>query len=110
MTRTFIETSSLKRFIDDRGIGGDSLLREIQASIMEDPERGALIPGTGGTRKLRVADESRGKGKRGGFRVIYFDLADREKTYLLLIYQKGRQDNLSQDEKEEIRNLVRVLK
>jgi hypothetical protein len=39
---------------------------------MINPEAGALIRGTGGLRKLRFADERRGKGKRGGLRVIYY--------------------------------------
>jgi mRNA-degrading endonuclease RelE of RelBE toxin-antitoxin system len=39
---------------------------------MLNPEAGDTIPGTGGLRKVRFADERRGKGKRGGLRVIYY--------------------------------------
>jgi hypothetical protein len=49
----------------------DSFVR-LQRLLMLDPEAGDVIPGTGGLRKLRFADERRGKGKRGGLRVIYY--------------------------------------
>lgn len=41
-----------------------------QNLLMLQPEDGDLIPGRGGLRKLRFADARRGKGKRGGLRVI----------------------------------------
>jgi len=50
----------------------DSAFLRLQRLLMVNPEAGALIPGTGGLRKLRFADERRGKGKRGGLRVIYY--------------------------------------
>ena len=44
----------------------------IQSDLLTDPHRGDVVPGLGGIRKARVADPSRGKGKRGGFRYMYF--------------------------------------
>ncbi len=46
----------------------DDAFQRLQRLLMLKPEAGALIPGTGGLRKLRFADERRGKGKRGGLR------------------------------------------
>jgi hypothetical protein len=49
----------------------DESFREFQKMLMQNPESGDVIEGTGGLRKVRYADEKRGKGKRGGLRVIY---------------------------------------
>lgn len=77
---------------------------------MEDPSCGRIIQGTGGLRKTRIGDESRGKGKRGGFRVIFLDLPHVERTYLLAIYDKNEKDDISSDEKKILRDLVAKLK
>ena len=50
----------------------DESFSALQDLLMLHPEAGDLIPGTGGLRKLRFADKRRGKGKRGGLRVIYY--------------------------------------
>jgi hypothetical protein len=50
----------------------DAALLELQQSLMSNPEAGRVIQGTGGLRKVRVPDPRRGKGKRGGLRVIYY--------------------------------------
>lgn len=68
------------------------------------------MQGTGGLRKLRMADAGRGKGKRGGLRVIYLDLPDAERTYLLALYDKGEKADISADEKKGLRELVKILK
>lgn len=76
--------------------------------IAANPEAGDVIPDTGGVRKVRWARA--GSGKRGGTRVVYFyHNADRP-LYLLLVYAKGRQENLSPDEKRDVRKLAGVLK
>jgi hypothetical protein len=50
----------------------DDAFQRLQVLLMLNPDTGDVIPGTGGLRKLRFADERRGKGKRGGLRVIYY--------------------------------------
>jgi hypothetical protein len=52
----------------------DDEYRELQLFLAVQPEAGEVMPGTGGFRKLRWADQRRGKGKRGGLRVIYYHL------------------------------------
>jgi len=50
----------------------DEQYRKLQNALAAAPELGGVIPGTGGFRKLRWADARRGKGRRGGLRVIYY--------------------------------------
>lgn len=59
--------------------------------IAANPEAGDLIKGSGGCRKVRWA--ASGRGKRGGARVIYFNVLD-ETIWLLIAYTKGKFDNL----------------
>ena len=108
MKRLFIEAKWFTvELAECKSLG---LLENIQALILEDPERGDLIQGTGGVRKLRAADPSRGKGKRGGYRILYLDLPDRDHTHLLLLYDKGSADNITADEKRAIKALVDQIK
>ncbi|HAH06123.1 MAG TPA: hypothetical protein DCM05_06280 [Elusimicrobia bacterium] len=107
MQRTFVETSSFQRKVDKEGPG---TLRLIQAELLRNLEAGQLIQGTGGLRKARIADPGRGKGKRGGYRVIYLDLPRVERTCLLALYDKDEKDDISPEEKRILRSLVVALK
>ena len=73
---------------------------------MLQPEFGDLIPETGGLRKIRWAESGRGKGKRGGLRIIYYWYARRSLIYLLVMYSKSDRDDLSAEEKKTLRKLV----
>jgi hypothetical protein len=76
--------------------------------IAGNPEAGAVIPDTGGVRKVRWSRA--GIGKRGGVRVIYF-YHDRDRPlYLLMVYAKARQEDLDPDEKRAVRELAVLLK
>ena len=109
MRRVFVYAPLIHRQIaefDD----SETISRRIENEILNSPEVGDIVPGTGGVRKFRLADESRGKGKRGGIRVLYLDLPHVEKTHLLFLLRKGDADDIATDEKKMIRNLVMVLK
>jgi mRNA-degrading endonuclease RelE of RelBE toxin-antitoxin system len=82
----------------------DEAFREMQNAILQNPELGQSIPGTGGLRKLRWA--AQGKGKRGGIRVIYYYFAAKRMVLLLLVYSKNVQDDLSPEQKKMLRELV----
>ena len=69
MKAIFIELPPFERH--RQGYLNDENFRAFQKMLMDNPEAGDVIEGTGGLRKLRYADEKRGKGKRGGLRVIY---------------------------------------
>lgn len=76
--------------------------------IAANPEAGDVIPDTGGVRKVRWTRA--GSGKRGGTRVIYFYYDAGRPLYLLLVYAKAHQGNLSPDEKREVRKFAAILK
>lgn len=72
-----------------------------------DPEKGTLIKGAGGIRKIRWAT-GKGGGKRGGLRVLYH--YDEEQIVLLVtLFKKADQENIDAGEKEELRNLIQQL-
>lgn len=109
MRRVFVYAPLIQRRLaefDD----SEAKSREIENEILNNLEVGDIVPGTGGVRKFRLADESRGKGKRGGIRVLYLDLPHVEKTHLLFLLKKGDAADISADEKKVIRELVANLK
>ena len=71
----------------------DDELAAIQDEILDDPRRGDLIPGGRGLRKLRAA--IKGRGKRGGARVIYYVWDERDRCYLIFAYAKNVQGDLT---------------
>lgn len=101
----FIETSIFTRKI--REIATDDELKSLQGELIEQPNKGDLIQGTGGLRKVRMATGSRGKS--GGARVIYF-LATAEVIYLVLAYAKGEKESLTNAEKATLKSLTSQLK
>ncbi|PWU17929.1 MAG: hypothetical protein C5B49_08030 [Bdellovibrio sp.] len=107
MNRIFIELPPFRRYLDDLQ-EGDDLLKEIQEALLEDPELGDVIPGTGGLRKMR--HKGKGKGKSGGYRITYLHRPDVEKVYLIVLYAKNEQENLSEGEKRVLKHLVETLK
>lgn len=75
--------------------------------MLLDPKTGAVMKDTGGIRKMRFAFEHRGKS--GSVRIIYIDFEVYEKIYLLTAYPKNEKDNLSKAERNDLRELVKVL-
>lgn len=108
MKRTFRETPTFTQKVES--VGGAELLKAIQDAILENTSVGNTIAGTGGLKKFRIADPSRGKGKRGGLRIIYLDLPDRERTYLLYLYDKDEAEDLTNEEKRPLKALVTQIK
>src|SRR4051812_6010626 len=108
MWKTFIETEEFTSWVSE--YMPDEGLAKLQQDLSSDPDKGVVIPGCGGLRKLRVADPGRGKGKRGGARVIYLHLDETDTIHLITIYGKGQRDDLSAGEKRLYRQLVQLLK
>lgn len=101
----FIETPIFTRMVTD--LLSEDEYRELQNVLVEFPERGDLIRGGGGIRKLRHA--AQGRGKSGGVRVIYYWAKDADQIYLLAVYPKSRKDTLSDQETAILRKLVKEL-
>ncbi len=85
-------------YLDDEG------LRDLQSVLLKDPKAGDVIKATGGIRKLRFA--ARGKGRRGGVRVIYYYLERKAIILLLLVYSKNQQDDLTIEQQKLLMKLV----
>ena len=83
-------------------------LKKLEEILLENPQLGDVIEGTGGARKMRIQIENRGKS--GGGRVIYVDVFEKEKLYFLLAYPKNVQDDLTPDQKKQVRKLVEAIK
>ena len=87
---TFIESSVFERlmpiYLDDDEYA------ELQQYMMQNPEAGQLVRGSGGVRKLRWLRP--GMGKRGGLRVIYFVRYEPNEFWMLSLYAKAKQENV----------------
>ena len=78
--------------------------RQVQVALMLRPEQGAIIRGSGGLRKVRW--RRAGMGKRGGLRVIYYWETQSETFYMLTLYRKSQQADLSPGQLRMLRRLV----
>jgi hypothetical protein len=76
--------------------------------LAKNPTKGASIPGCGGLRKARWADARRGKGRRGGLRVIYQVIPALRIIVLVDVYDKDEADDLTAREKKTLTSLARA--
>ena len=97
----FIESPVYSEQIDGLLSGEDH--RQLQLYILEQPERGDLIRGSGGLRKLRWAGS--GRGKRGGIRVVYY-LWRGDTVFMLFAYPKNKQVDLTPSQARLLRDLI----
>ncbi len=102
----FIEAPSFTCYLP-KYLTDDEYLR-LQTLIAADPERGDLMPGTGGFRKLRWADPTRGKGRRGGLRIIYYFFLADQQIWLMTLYDKDEAADLTPKEKKMLKNAIEV--
>lgn len=86
----------------------DAEKMEIINVLARNPKAGAVMQGTGGIRKLRLAIS--GKGKSGGARVVYYYLNNSMPLFLLTMFSKGEKENLSKGEQNTLAKLTRVLR
>lgn len=98
----FIETSVFTRRILE--LLSDDEYRELQQFLLDFPNAGKLIPGSGGLRKLRwnVA----GMGKRGGMRVIYHWAVQQDTILFLFAFRKNERDDLTPEQIRILRQIV----
>jgi hypothetical protein len=103
---TFVETATFTRLIT--GLVADEDYAKFQHELAESPDKGDLLVGGGGVRKVRLAVG--GRGKSGGARVLYLYLQHRGVIYLLYLFTKGDAANLSAEGKKAMRELAQEIK
>ena len=106
MKAIFVELPAFAKYrpdyLDDEGF------RDLQNSLMANPEAGDVIEGTGGLRKLRQADPRRGKGKRGGLRVIYYWWDGKRQFWLFTLYDKDEMADLTQQQRKALKEMIKA--
>jgi len=98
----FIETILFQK--ESKKILDDDQLQELQTILLLYPAMGAVIPGSGGLRKLRWV--SAGKGKKGVLRIIYYWVIVDHRIILLHVYKKNRQEDLSSEQLKLLMHLM----
>lgn len=98
----FIETKHFTRIISD--LLSDDEYAALQFDLRGHPDVGDIIEGSGGIRKIRFA--AKGKGKRGGARVIYYWKVTRSQILLLDAFSKNEKTDLTKDEIKHLRRIV----
>ena len=93
-------TRHLPSYLTDDGY------RRLQEALVVNPEAGAVMPGTGGFRKMRWPDPRRGKGTRGGLRIIYYNFADEAQIWLMTLYGKDELKDLTAAEKRTLKAAI----
>ena len=106
MKREFVLIPSFIVKWKNLGLSDDDM-RRLEEAILDDPKVGPVIRETGGVRKMRFSFENRGKS--GSVRVIYVDFEVYEKVYFLDAYQKSDKDNLSKEERNNLKKAVEIL-
>ena len=86
----FIETSFFTKLLETYMT--DEEYAALQGYLLSNPEAGKVVRGSGGVRKLRWA--IRGKGKRGGARIIYHFKREDDEIWLLTIYGKSERESI----------------
>jgi mRNA-degrading endonuclease RelE of RelBE toxin-antitoxin system len=87
---SFIETKLFTRLVQE--YLSDDEYQELQKLLMDEPDAGDVIPNTGGVRKLRW--QAAGRGKRSGYRVIYFTRIEAGLIWMLTMYPKNVKANI----------------
>ena len=106
MKAVFVELPAFERhrahYLDDDAFG------RLTNLLMKQPEAGDSIPDTGGLRKLRFADVRRGKGKRGGLRVIYYWWNAGFQFWLFTLYDKDEMADLTPQQRKSLKAMIKA--
>jgi hypothetical protein len=90
-----------------KGVLDDEACRALEQQLIDDPESGDQMAGTGGVRKLRLAIG--GRGKSAGLRVVYYYRANASRVYLITAFAKKHQANLTNAQKNAMKQLTAIL-
>jgi hypothetical protein len=100
----FIEAPAFSARISDY-LDYDAFM-ELESALLQNPDVGDVMPGTGGFRKLRWRDPRRGKGRRGGLRIIYYYFLSDQQIWLMTIYNKDEAADLTAREKRALKSAI----
>lgn len=106
MTGKFVMLPEFDKNWESMGLNYNDL-RRLQEELLFNPEKGDVMVGTGGLRKLRFAFE--GQGKSSSVRVCYVDFVIYESIYLITAYPKSEKENLSKSERNSIAKMIKSL-
>ena len=105
MKAVFVETRSFTKLVKEY-FADDGDYQEFQMVLMEHPDKGDVIQGCGGLRKVRWRDMKRRKGARGGLRIIYLHVPEVSRFLLLDVYNKDEADDLTKEERKFLADLA----
>lgn len=108
MTKTFIGTKEFRKNWNRLGCNDDDFEKLVMKLYYGNVGYFTKIRGTGGLRRMRFAYKR--DGKRESVRVCYVDCAGKDVIYFITIYPKGEKENLSEEERDEIKKMIAVLK
>ena len=109
MVFEFVETHffAAKR---DQFFANDDEYRQFQSALLDNPRKGAVIRNAGGIRKVRWREVTRGKGARGGLRIIYLYVEEAQNLLLLTMYDKDKADDLTEHQRRQWAELATQYK
>lgn len=102
----FIEAPAFTRHVSK--YLSDDEYRELQNRLAAAPEFGDVMAGTGGFRKLRWTDPRRGKGRRGGLRVIYYYFPGQQQIWLMTLYDKDEASDLTPKQRQGLKDAIEI--
>jgi hypothetical protein len=105
MTLVFIEATRFTERIQQ--LRAESQLWAIQDLLCQDTEKGNVIQGTGGFRKIRMGLP--GRGKRGGCRIVYLHVKSASRVYFVYLYPKNEEVDLSADQKKALKHIANAI-
>jgi len=89
-------------------LGLASKLAELKAELVANPQKGDIIKGAAGARKIRMAAE--GRGKSGGYRILYYLRLNLDTILFIDLFSKNEKENLTEREKKDLANFIRSMK
>jgi hypothetical protein len=101
----FVEAPAFARYLSV--YLADEDYRQLQNRLASNPDLGDVMSGTGGFRKFRWTDARRGKGRRGGLRIIYYNFFADQQIWVMTLYDKNEASDLSPSVKRRSRKLLR---
>jgi hypothetical protein len=109
MDAIFVEARAFTQVVEEY-FGSDEAYSAFQHFLARSPESGRVIAGCGGLRKVRWADPRRGKGKRGGLRIVYLYIPEAQRFFMLDVYDKDEAEDLSPADRARLAQLAAEYK